>query len=116
MREIGIDISHHRSKSVDEFAQRDFDHVLSVCDNGKESCPVYPGHANRLHHGFDGSVARLRSGAAGCVPTRSRRDQGLSPRGFPTNYNASVQFEEKRANRELASSALNVVDRERETR
>src|SRR5215472_10089788 len=47
MKEIGIDISGHRSKSVDEFAGQSFDNVLTVCDNAKESCPVYPGHANR---------------------------------------------------------------------
>src|SRR5579872_7612007 len=41
MREIGIDISGHRSKSVDEFASRDFDYVLTVCDNTKETCPIY---------------------------------------------------------------------------
>lgn len=53
MKEVGIDISGHRSKSVDEFAGRSFDYLLTVCDNAKESCPVYPGHANRLHHAFE---------------------------------------------------------------
>jgi len=52
MEEIGIDISGNRSKSVDEFSGQDFDYVLTVCDNAKESCPIYPGHANRLHHSF----------------------------------------------------------------
>lgn len=52
MREIGIDISAHRSKSVEEFAGQQFDYVLTVCDNVKESCPVFPGHANRIHHNF----------------------------------------------------------------
>jgi arsenate reductase len=53
MKELGIDISGHRSKSVDEFAGRSFDYVLTVCDNAKESCPIFPGHANRLHHNFN---------------------------------------------------------------
>jgi arsenate reductase (thioredoxin) len=53
MRELGIDISGRRSKHVDEFAAESFDYVLTVCDNAKESCPIYPGHANRLHHSFD---------------------------------------------------------------
>lgn len=53
MKEVGIDISGHRSKSVDEFAGRSFDYLLTVCDNAKESCPVYPGNANRLHHAFE---------------------------------------------------------------
>ena len=53
MRELGIDISGHRSKSVDEFADQSYDYVLTVCDNAKESCPIFPGHANRLHHSFE---------------------------------------------------------------
>ena len=52
MREIGIDISTHHSKSVEEFAGQHFDFVLTVCDNAKESCPVFPGHTNRIHHSF----------------------------------------------------------------
>ena len=42
MREIGIDISSHRSKHVDEFQNQSFDYVLTVCDNAKETCPIYP--------------------------------------------------------------------------
>src|SRR5438876_123050 len=42
MQEIGIDISGHRSKSVDEFAGQDLDYVITVCDNAKETCPVFP--------------------------------------------------------------------------
>jgi arsenate reductase len=57
MKEIGIDISGHRSKSVDEFASRDFDYVLTVCDNAKQNCPFYPGHGNRLHKGFEDPAA-----------------------------------------------------------
>jgi arsenate reductase len=53
MRELGIDISGHRSKSVDEFAAQRFDYVLTVCDHARETCPIYPGHARRLHYSFD---------------------------------------------------------------
>ena len=53
MKEAGIDIASHRSKHVDEFAGQDFDYVLTVCDNAKESCPVYFGLATRLHQSFD---------------------------------------------------------------
>ena len=52
MAELGIDISSHRSKSVDVFARESFDHVLTVCDTAREACPIYPGHANRHHHTF----------------------------------------------------------------
>lgn len=53
MRELGIDISAHRSKSVDEFAGQQFDYVLTVCDSAKESCPIFPGKSVRLHQSFD---------------------------------------------------------------
>jgi arsenate reductase len=53
MGEIGIDISGHRSKSVDEFAGQRFDYVITVCDNAKESCPVFPGKAARIHQSFE---------------------------------------------------------------
>jgi arsenate reductase (thioredoxin) len=53
MREIGIDISSHRSKSVDEFMGQDLDTVITVCDNAKESCPVFPGKTQRLHWPFE---------------------------------------------------------------
>lgn len=49
MREVGIDISGHRSKSVDEFAGQDFDYVITVCDNAKESCPIFPAKTKRIH-------------------------------------------------------------------
>lgn len=57
MGEIGVDLSSHRSKSVDEFYDQKFDYVLTVCDNAKEACPIYPGHANRLHHSFEDPAA-----------------------------------------------------------
>jgi arsenate reductase len=49
MHEAGIDISRHRSKSVDEFAGQAFDYVITVCDNAKESCPVFPVKTKRIH-------------------------------------------------------------------
>lgn len=53
MREVGIDISSHRSKSADEFVGQDFDYIVTVCDNARETCPVFPGHAERIHHSFE---------------------------------------------------------------
>jgi arsenate reductase len=53
MHELGIDISHHRSKHVDEFAGQPFDYVITVCDNARESCPVFFGAAKKLHRSFD---------------------------------------------------------------
>lgn len=53
MREIGVDISCHRSKSVDEFAGQNFDYIVTVCDNAKETCPVFAGTAKRIHQSFE---------------------------------------------------------------
>jgi len=49
MREIGIDVSHQRSKSVNEFAGQSFDYVVTVCNAANEACPVFPGGGERLH-------------------------------------------------------------------
>lgn len=57
MREVGVDISSHRSKSVDEFAGREFDYVITVCDNAAADCPVFPGRAERVHHSFEDPAA-----------------------------------------------------------
>ncbi len=52
MRELGIDLAGHRSKSVDEFAGRPFDYVITVCDHAKESCPIFPAVTKRMHWPF----------------------------------------------------------------
>lgn len=52
LAEIGIDISKHRSKSVDEFRGQEFDYVITVCDNANEQCPVFPGETKRIHWSF----------------------------------------------------------------
>jgi arsenate reductase len=53
MEEIGIDIGSQRSKSVDEFAGQSFDYVITVCDNAKQNCPIFPGKTERIHWSFD---------------------------------------------------------------
>jgi arsenate reductase len=57
LRELGIDIAAHRSKHVDEFAGQNFDFVITVCDNARESCPVFLGGAQNLHRSFDDPAA-----------------------------------------------------------
>lgn len=52
MGEIGIDISGQRSKSTDEFIGQNFEYIITVCDNAKETCPVFPGTAKRIHKNF----------------------------------------------------------------
>lgn len=75
MSEIGIDISRHRSKSIEEFESRSFDYVLTVCDNARESCPVYPGHANRIHQSFEDPAAVQGSAGERLEAFRRVRDQ-----------------------------------------
>ena len=52
MAEIGIDISAQNSKSVDKLNSKEFDLVITMCDEAKESCPVFPGRAEIVHLGF----------------------------------------------------------------
>mgnify|MGYP000038161510 CR=1 FL=1 len=53
MREFGIDISTHCSKSIEEFREKDFDYVVTVCDSAKETCPFFPGGRIHLHKEFN---------------------------------------------------------------
>ena len=57
MRELGIDISGHRSKSVEEFTGQHFDYVITVCDNAQESCPVFPALTTRIHWSIEDPAA-----------------------------------------------------------
>ena len=70
MAEIGIDISTHRSKSVDEFVGRDLDYVITVCSHANEACPVFPGTTRCLHWPFDDPAAE-----EGVAAFRRIRDQ-----------------------------------------
>ncbi len=53
MREIGIDISGHRSKHLDEFLDQEIETVITVCGNADQACPTFPGQINRYHWGYD---------------------------------------------------------------
>ena len=53
MKEIGIDISGHTSKHLEEFLNRPVDTVITVCGNADQACPIFPGQLNRFHWGFD---------------------------------------------------------------
>jgi len=57
MAEIGIDISGHRSKSIDEFEGERFDDVVMVCDDKQADCPFFPGGKEYIHHAFDDPAA-----------------------------------------------------------
>jgi arsenate reductase len=54
MNDAGVDISHHRTKSVDDFIFQSFDYVITVCDDARETCPVFTGEVGKkLHMGFE---------------------------------------------------------------
>ncbi|HEV2330731.1 MAG TPA: arsenate reductase ArsC [Verrucomicrobiae bacterium] len=53
MKEIGIDISAHRSKHMNDFLQQPVETVITVCGNADQACPMFPGQVNRYHWGFD---------------------------------------------------------------
>ena len=61
MRDIGIDISAHRSKPVDEFAGQLFDFVVTLCDGARDNCPVFPGAAKRIHWSLEDPAAGERT-------------------------------------------------------
>ena len=75
MREVGVDISLQRSKSVDEFAAREFDYVITVCDNAREGCPVFPGKTERVHWSFDDPAAVEGEWEARLAAFRRVRDE-----------------------------------------
>jgi arsenate reductase len=75
MRELGIDISRQRSKSVDGFAGQPFDTVLTVCDHAQESCPHFSGKAVRIHQNFEDPAAVEGSEAERLAVLRRVRDQ-----------------------------------------
>ena len=75
MREVGIDISGHRSKSVDEFAGQDFNYVITVCDNAKQSCPVFPAKTKRIHWSIEDPAAVQGSQGEGLTAFRRVRDE-----------------------------------------
>jgi arsenate reductase len=53
MKEIDIDISNQKSKGVENFLGKTFDYIITVCDNAKESCPVFPGKTKLMHWNFE---------------------------------------------------------------
>ena len=75
MKEIGIDISGHWSKSVDEFQGQEFDYAITVCGHANAVCPVFPGGTERLHWPFEDPAAVEGSEEERLAAFRSIRDQ-----------------------------------------
>ncbi len=78
MAEAGVDISGHYSKLIEELPAREFDYVVTVCDNAHESCPIFPGRAVIIHHSFADPprlAADAATEAAALVHYRRVRDE-----------------------------------------
>jgi arsenate reductase len=75
MAEAGVDISDHTSKNIDDLAGIDFDYVVTVCDNAREQCPVFPGRAKQIHKAFDDPYFATGSEEQILTEFRKVRDQ-----------------------------------------
>ena len=75
MKEIGIDISNHRSKSIDELTAQAFDYVITVCDNANQHCPVFPGACRRIHWSIEDPAAVGGDDKISLAAFREARDE-----------------------------------------
>ena len=75
MAELGIDLSGHRSKTLDRFLGERWDYVITVCDSANERCPVFPGAKNRLHWSFEDPSAATGTDEQRLDVFRRIRDQ-----------------------------------------
>ena len=75
MKELGRDLSGHQSKSLDQFLDQSFDLVVTVCDNAKQACPVFPGGKKRLHWPFDDPADATGTADEKMVTFRRVRDE-----------------------------------------
>ena len=75
MQELGIDISSHHSKHMDEFLSKDVETVITVCGNADQACPMFPGQRNRHHWGFDDPAHATGSREEQLVVFRRVRDE-----------------------------------------
>jgi arsenate reductase len=75
MRELGIDISGHRSKPLAEFVGHEFEFVITVCNRAREECPVFSGAPERLHWPFEDPATFVQDGEERLRAFRSLRDR-----------------------------------------
>lgn len=75
MKRAGIDISNHRSKSIDEFTDKAIDYAVTVCDSAKENCPYFPEAKVLIHHSFSDPAAATGSNEAIVAEFERVRDE-----------------------------------------
>jgi arsenate reductase len=75
MQEIGVDISTHHSKHMNDFLQQPVETVITVCGNADQACPIFPGQVNRYHWGFDDPAHAIGSDEEKLAVFRRVRDE-----------------------------------------
>ena len=91
MKEVGIDISSGIAENVEKYLSQSFDYVITVCDNAKETCPVFIGNVkNRLHIGFDDPADAI--GSEDEVMPVYRRVRDEIKRDFYSFYTENIKF------------------------
>ena len=75
MNEIGIDISHHESESIDKYINSGIDIAISVCDNAQKLCPTFPGNVNRIHWSIEDPYHGWSANVEDLPPYRDTRDE-----------------------------------------
>ncbi len=106
MAEWGEDLSSHRSKSVEEFAARNIDYVITVCDNAASNCPVFPGETRRLHWRFEDPAAGTMDDFRRVRDQIARRFRAFPP---PT-YRSAVDGDRVAVDALLHAAALVPID------
>lgn len=92
LKEIGIDISSHHSKHMDEFLTQDVDTVITVCGNADQACPMFPGQVNRYHWGFEDPAHATGTEEEVLAKFRQVRDQiALVFRAYSAGLKARTQ-------------------------
>ncbi len=90
LAELGIDISGHRSKTLDEFTAEQFDYVITLCGDANENCPIFFGSVRRMHIGFD-DPSRLRGTPEKLLPEFRRvRDETLAFTAASNNFELAI--------------------------
>lgn len=75
LKEIGIDISGHESKHLDQFLNAGMDTVITVCDDANEACPIFPGDVTRYHWGFEDPPKAAKNGESEMEAFQRIRDE-----------------------------------------
>lgn len=92
LKEIGIDISGHTSKHLDQFLNAGIGIVITVCDNANDSCPIFPGEIKRYHWSFEDPPKSVRDGETEMEAFRRIRDEICKVfEAYTTGYRQEIE-------------------------